>query len=381
MEQVGKHTEIPSENPSCIYNATLDTMRAVLKEYGIAVIPSIIALKDCKKIISKLWDDLETVSEDWSTPLSRDDSDTWSGMKNFTPRHNMLIQHRKIGHWPSVWYVRQRPEIAEVFARLWRCKPEDLLTSFDAVSISLPPETTGEGFSKDNSRRDENGRWSVARDEWFHSDTSYCYQRRGKELSDKDIRCYQGWFTPIDVNEGDATLCVLVGSHNYHRRFGKKFKITDRGDVSGSKNPSASRGDWYKLSKEQIDVYVNKYKCPVDFITCSAGSLVLWDSRTIHYGAKPREWRKKDNFRYCFYVCQMPRELATPALLKKKRKAFEEKRMTKHHPIKSNLFTDEPSTRFGKIVEEEQIPELADPVLTPLGRKLAGYDTESDSSD
>ena len=81
-------------------------------------------------------------------------------------------------------------------------------------------------------------------------------------------KCVQSWFTPVEVREGDATLTFLEGSHKHHRKFGVSQKITDK-------------SDWYKLSDVEVGMYTKGYECPLRKITCPAGSLVLWDSRTI----------------------------------------------------------------------------------------------------
>lgn len=107
----------------------------------------------------------------------------------------------------------------------------------------------------------------------------------------EDKQCFQGWFTPIDVKKGDATLAFLKGSHKYHKQFSEAREITDK-------------TDWYKLSDEEVDVYTEGYECPLQRIRCKAGSFVLWDSRLIHCGQQPMKEREERNFRFCFYICK-----------------------------------------------------------------------------
>lgn len=66
----------------------------------------------------------------------------------------------------------------------------------------------------------------------------------------------------------------------------------------------------------------------------------------------------------------MPREGTSEANLKKKRKAFNEMRTTKHHAQKSLLFDKNP-TPWGK--ELPVITPIDPPILTELGKKLAGF--------
>jgi hypothetical protein len=65
-----------------------------------------------------------------------------------------------------------------------------------------------------------------------------------------------------------------------------------------------------------------------------------------------------------------PRKLCSVANLKKKQKAFNELRMTTHWPHKPKLFGKKPQT-YGK--EFKQPEKLQPPVLTELGKRLAGF--------
>ena len=57
-------------------------------------------------------------------------------------------------------------------------------------------------------------------------------------------------------------------------------------------------------------------------------------------------------------------------LFKKKKKAFEEMRMTTHWPHKPKLFPKMPRT-YGNVIPP--VEDISPPVLTELGRKLAGF--------
>jgi hypothetical protein len=161
--------------------------------------------------------------------------------------------------------------------------------------------------------------------------------------------------TGLDVNDGDATLSIMEGSNNYHSEFGDRFNITDT-------------GNWYKLTKEQEQFYIEK-GCNIRNIKCPKGSLVFWDSRTIHCGVEASKTRQIPNFRAIIYLCYMPRELCSKANLKKKQKAFDELRTTTHYPCNIKLFSKKPRT-YGKIVEE--ITPVQAPLLNALGKVLAG---------
>ena len=148
----------------------------------------------------------------------------------------------------------------------------------------------------------------------------------------------------------------MEGSNKYHKECSEKFMITDK------KN-------WYKLTKEQEKFYIDK-GCSYKNIKCPQGSLVLWDSRTIHCGVEASMEREHSNFRAIIYLCYMPRELCSKTKLKKKQKALEELRTTSHWACKPTLFPKNPRTYGGDL---PLITTINKPILTILGKSLAGY--------
>ena len=86
---------------------------------------------------------------------------------------------------------------------------------------------------------------------------------------------------------------------------------------------------------------------------------------------EPLKNRVQPNMRAVVYVCYAPRRGMTPKMLEKKKKAFQEKRMTTHWPTKTKLFPKTPRT-YGRplptvVFEEKELQ------LDPLGWKLAGF--------
>jgi hypothetical protein len=263
------------------YNCTIDTLKDTLQKYGVAVIPCVLNEEECNAMLGGMWEFFEHITSSWETPINRNDKKSWAGIYNLYPLHSMLIQYWGIGHCQSVWDVRQNEKCADVFAKLWGCDKKDLLVSFDGASFGVPPEDTKRGWNRGNT--------------WYHSDQSF---------TKPDFKCVQGWVTALDVNEGDATLSVFEKSHLFHKEAAEQFDITDK-------------ADWYKLTKEQEAFYIDK-GCSIKNITCPKGSIVLWDSRTIHCGIEAVKTRDKPNFRSVIYLCYMPRNLCTTKKLTKK---------------------------------------------------------------
>ena len=314
------------------YICEKQNVKETLKKFGVAIIPSVLNDEECENIINGFWDFFEHITQNWDIPIIRKNKHSWNGFYDLFPKHSMLFQNWGIGQSQVCWDVRQNTKIVEIFSYLWNCKNEDLLVSFDGASFNVPPEITKKGWNKNT---------------WFHSDQSY---------TRNNFECIQSWVTGYDVNEGDATLAIMEGSNKYHKEFASKFNITDK-------------SDWFKLNEEQELFYLNK-GCEYKKIKCPKGSLVLWDSRTIHCGTEALKNRKKENYRAVIYVCYLPRKLCDSKNIIKKQKAFNELRTTNHYPCKIKLFPKTPNT-YGK-----QIPEIVPikkPILNQLGKKLAGF--------
>jgi hypothetical protein len=222
----------------------------------------------------------------------------------------MLIQHWKIGHSKLAWEVRQNKKVIDAFAKIW--ETDDLIVSFDGASI----------YILDKPKRENNS--------WFHVDQSY---------TRNDFECIQSWINAYDTNEGDATLVILENSNMFHKEFQEKFNITDK-------------KDWFKLENDEMYKFYIDKGCRNVAIKCPRGHGVFWDSRTLHYG-NPVQKNASSNYNYrcVVYVCMVPRNFSSKKELEKRKKAFNELRMTSHWPNKPKLFPKYPRT-YGKPLKE-----------------------------
>jgi len=309
-----------------------------LRTKGVAVIPSLLNEQECQEIISGLWSDIETATSLFAIPVNRNYSNTWRSFYDLLPAHGMLLQHHQFGQSQTVWNVRQNPKIVQVFAQIWNVPESELLVSFDGISFHIPPEITNRGWYRDNGG-------------WLHCDQSF--QRNNFE-------CIQSWVCGYDTNPGDATLTYLEGSHLYHGQFAnERF-----GNLQ-----AIPKSDWYKLNQEEINWYT-QHGCIQKDVVCPKGSLVLWDSRTIHSGKESVRGRPQINLRAVVYLCYTPRSLITTSNLNKRIEAFQNRRTTNHYPHKPKLFPKLPRS-YGAQMQE--VAPLAPPILTPLGYRLVGY--------
>jgi len=308
----------------------------MLRNYGVAIMPNVLTPEECQAMRTGMWDYLECITSNFKNPINRDDPTTWKEMRHLYPKHSMLIQQWSIGHAQFIWDLRQNPKIANIFSLIWNVPIENLLVSFDGASFHMPPENTGGGWFRGKS--------------WLHTDQSYLRN---------SFECVQSWVTAYDVNPGDATLTFLEGSHGWHDAFRERFGIVDK-------------SDWFKLeTQEHYDFYIKEHGCQQKYIQCPAGSMVFWDSRTIHCGQEAIRNRAKPNMRCVAYICMTARSKATQKDLEKKQKAFNELRTTNHWPHKPKLFPTTPRT-YGQPLPSVQ--PIEPPVLTSLGRRLAGFD-------
>ena len=314
------------------YITTPDKVKNYIETFGVAIVPSILDVSEIKNMRDGMWSYLEHTTQNFDIPIKKDNPSTWVEYQKLYPKHSMLLQQYQVGHHQMCWDVRQNPKVVDIFSKIWSTNPEDLLTSFDGVSFHFPPEETNRGWYRKT---------------WYHTDQSYFKP---------DFECIQSWVTAYDVDEGDATLAFMEGSNKYHKEFQDVFKLEDK-------------SDWYKHNKEEQKFYEDK-GCKEKRIRCKAGDMVFWDSRTIHCGTEPIRIRNKPNLRNVVYVCMTPRSKASEANLRKKRKAFDELRMTSHWPHKPKLFPKKPRTYGGSL---PNITEIEKPILTELGKRIAGF--------
>lgn len=313
------------------YITTVEGLKETVEKYGVAIIPNVLHEDECEKMVREMWEYFEHITQKWPKPIKRDDESSWSGFYKLKPKHSMLIQNWSAGQSQCSWNVRQNPKIVEIFAKFWGCDEKDLIVSFDGLSFYVPPEVTHKGWHTET---------------WYHCDQSFTRNA---------FECLQSWVTGLDVNKGDATLAFFEGSHRLHKEFATAFDIK-------------RHGDWYKLNRDEEQFYLSQ-GCAKKRMWCPKGSMVFWDSRTIHCGTEALAEREMDNFRSVVYLCYQPRTFAKTRDLLNKQEAIKHLETMSHYPCAKRTFPKIPKAR-GDLPTVTPIPK---PVLTPLGRRLAGY--------
>nr|BDT63041.1 MAG: scv136-like protein [Trachysalambria curvirostris nimavirus] len=260
------HTNIATVETECSrYTASVnDTLKIcrLMSCFGFVIVKGILTQKQCNDINSGVWGCMESITANLDLPVDRNNPRTWHSIR--LQRHSRDVYcHHGIAHAEFLWTLRQNPRILSVFASLYKCPPEELLASFDGVSMQTSPE----------SNRNQNDGW--------HETCRYRFEHSIVPANRQSY--YRSWITARDIRPGDYSNSIFVGSHRINSKFSE--------DGSG-----APQG-----------IHFYEKRCKHIRITCSAGSLVVWDSRLLHSDLAPLRGRKRPNHRVACLLSYYPR--------------------------------------------------------------------------
>lgn len=247
---------------------------------GYCIIPNILTQEEIEQSKQMFYD--------WKNSITDHDH-----IHNAIDPHGIYKFHN-VGHTRHAWFIRTRPLIISIFKKLWNT--DNLIVSFDGCCY----------ISKDCTKKDKC---------WTHTDQA---------SNNHSLECYQGFVSLTDNQE--RTLRLYQGSHLLHKNY------FEERNISNSKN-------WNLICPEYLETIAeNKIALKV-----SAGSLVLWDSRTFHqnqYGYPNSEERIVQ------YICYFPREhkLNTSKMKEKRLKYFNQYRTTSHWPCPIKVNSLQPQT-------------------------------------
>jgi ectoine hydroxylase-related dioxygenase (phytanoyl-CoA dioxygenase family) len=123
---------------------------------------------------------------------------------------------------------------------------------------------------------------------------------------------------------------VLAGSHRH-------FQDLALAQYAGQLDGGWER-DWKKMNDEELEYYKAQGCQPVN-VKCSKGSMVLWDSRTVHMS---RPNRHDQDERLVVYVCGFPESRLSSEAFQRREQAFQQRRATSHWPDARHLFPPKP---------------------------------------
>ncbi|KAJ1559479.1 hypothetical protein HK096_000452, partial [Nowakowskiella sp. JEL0078] len=231
------------------YDTTIEKSLQTLETYGVATIPNIIPAEECKKLREEIWSHLKRISND---TFDVSQPKTWRNyIDTFRPIKNMLLHGFSLGHIQPVWDIRQNPTVASVFANLWnQSDASQMITSFDGFSAYLPIHDLQE-----------------------QNDAEVMHIDQG--VTKRGFQCIQGLITLYDVKQGDGTLNILEGSHKYHDEY-----------LFGKDSNLHSKSESNFVTIHDMKFYEER-GCLRTYVEAEVGSLILWDSRTVHTGSIP----------------------------------------------------------------------------------------------
>jgi len=283
----------------------IEIIKKELKEKGYCIIPNIL---DPIEVL-----EAKKLFMDWKNTIPNHDK-----LHKIIDPHGIYKFH-EVGHQRHAWYIRTNEKVKSIYKQLWGCNK--LIVSFDG-SCYIP---------KSENRTDNI---------WTHTDQA---------PNSIGLKCYQGFIALTDNKE--RTLRVFEGSHLLHEKY---FK--DRNIIS-TKN-------WQLIEHE----YLKEIESTKKKLEISAGSLVLWDSRTFHqnqYGKPNSEERIVQ------YVCYLPdnHKKNSNSMKAKRLKYFNERRTTSHWPCPINVNSKQPQT-YGDSSRLIDYSKLIKPNIDDLNSKI-----------
>lgn len=230
------------ELPKLVQQAARD-----LDAHGYAVIPSLASAALRTRWIDAYW---ETLGAMTNGAISRNDVQSHKKINNLK---GIVQEPCELSHARFAWEVRVFCRVA--FAHLYGdCH---LATSIDRLCYYYRPDSA----NNMPERR--------AKGPWLHTDQSPL--RKGRWW-------VQAFLDLLGTGELDGGLLVAAGTHQRHAA------------ILNACGQGAVRDDWYKLTDVDRALCAQKKLISRELtkVVCPPGSLVLWDSRTLHQNTPPR---------------------------------------------------------------------------------------------
>lgn len=331
-----------------------------LEEQGYCVIPQVLSTDEAKALYQRVWH--EFIEKAWPN-CRMDDRSNW---KEAFPMHNKMgIFAGPAGQTQVMWNLRQDPRIVDVFAQVWNTN--DLIVSMDGLSLMCPSEIRENDFAS-----------------WPHVDQTLKHDSNNSSISfvsESRLKTQpytiQGQFLFEDSFDGDGGFYCIPKSHLRFTEFAPQLEA-----ISESKIPQNDRyvaqnnylKDFFSCETDEVG---NSYE--MKHITAPRGSLILWDSRTVHWNqssSKNRPYRDNPKVRMVGYLCYVPKARLIDKNKILRKEAFQKGVSTNHDPAHPVLkYTkDHIWKEFEQYFEDSNYtqPKI---ILTPLGESLLGIES------
>ncbi len=335
-----------------------------LEDLGYCIIPELFSAEETEKLYQRVWH--EYVEKAWPN-CKMDDRSNW---KEAFPRYiKEGIFAGPAGQIQVMWDLRQDRRIVDVFARIWNTN--DLIVSMDGLSLMCPPEIR-EGHVEP----------------WPHVDQAVLRRRDNVGhnnnppigfVSESSLKTepftIQGQFLFEDSFEGDGGFYCVPKSHLQFTEFAPKLETINALEISKEEKRKKRHEFFLDFFENGKDIFGNPY-CK-KHVTAPKGSLILWDSRTIHWNqhaSKNRPATENPKVRMVGYLCYVPKARLNAEGAALRKEAFENGVATGHNPAYPELkySKDHMRKEFQQYLED---PSYMQPTihLTPLGESLLGY--------
>ena len=241
-----------------------------LREHGYVVIPAILTPEECTALQTEVWAWLESLG----MGILRDDVDTWKPQQWISMIHG-IIKGYGIGQQEFMWKVRTNKRVQRVFRKLWGTK--QLVCSFDGMSLHRPKEFVPS--IKGATKRAN----AYKPTDWMHVDHT-------PENKNESV---QSFVSLYENTVEDGCFMVYDGSHKLFDEF---FALKQVKPLN----------NWYRYTPED-HVWMQERGCKLVRVAAPIGSMVLWNSKTVHSSAYAMEDRARPTMRMVLYACMVPR--------------------------------------------------------------------------
>ncbi|MBA2726886.1 MAG: phytanoyl-CoA dioxygenase family protein [Parachlamydiaceae bacterium] len=336
-----------------------------LEEQGYCVIPQVLSTAEAEALYQCVWH--EFIEKVWPN-CKMNNRSNW---KEIFPMHNKLgIFAGPAGQTQVMWDLRQDPRIVDIFAQIWNTN--DLIVSMDGLSLMCPSEIRENDFAT-----------------WPHVDQTLRHEGNIENTNSSSISfvsesklkthpyTIQGQFLFEDSFDGDGGFYCIPKSHLRFTEFAPQLEAISESKIPQNDRYIAQNNYLKDFFSCETDEAGNSYD--MKHITAPRGSLILWDSRTVHWNrsaSKNRPYRDNPRVRMVSYLCYVPKARLTDKSRALRREAFENGVSTNHNPANPVLkYTkDHIWKEFEQYFED---PSYTQPKinLTPLGESLLGLES------
>ncbi len=295
--------------------------KRVLRKYGVAIYQDYFN----EDYVDTLFQETRKWLIDLNIGMT-DNPETWT-FRNTPLGGKYGTYQSTISNCPNLFQLRE--DMYPLFRDI--LEENELLTTLDGASI----------YPVKNAPKNKK--------DWAHID----------QTENSDLMCYQSQI--VTTNTTASFVCTPF-SHHYHAQLMRKFKIPEK-------------GNFYIFNDKQVaqmDIHFEYYQIP---IIAPKGSIIIWDSRTIHSARGPT--LRDDSWRGVFYVSMRPKINFSTDNINTIQTALRQGKSTNHWG-KSIFYPNGPIDRFNQrsqaIIEitanSERLSNINN--LTEMQKKMYG---------